>query len=64
MPVPAAWGRSTRNLQLVAVVSKDLAIDPSCTYTEIGYVVEFGSTMNFVGGINKPKLVRLGLPSS
>ena len=57
MPVPSAWRRSHRQLHLVPVVSKEVPIDPSGRYDNLAYLVAFGDTMSFVGGINKPKLV-------
>ena len=57
MAVPSAWRRSHRQLHLVPVVSKEVAVDPSCRYDNLAYLVGFGDTMSFVGGINKPKLV-------
>ena len=61
MSVPANWRRAHKNLDLVPVVSKDVDVDPSCRYEDIAYLTAFGDSMTFVGGINKPKLVR---PSS
>lgn len=57
MPLPAAWKRAHRDLHLVPVVSKEVAVDPSCQYDGIAHLTSFGDTMTFVGGINKPKLV-------
>lgn len=39
------------------VASVSLPVDPSCRYEGFPYFVGFGERVQFVGGINKPKLV-------
>lgn len=58
MPLPAAWRRTYKALDLVPIVSKEVEIDASCQYDNIATLMSFGDSMSFVGGINKPKLVR------
>lgn len=58
MAMPGAWRRRQQALHLVPVVSKELPVDLSCRYEGLPHVASFGDTINFVGGINKPKLVR------
>ena len=40
------------------VVSVSVPVDPSCKYDDIPSFAEFVGTIQFVGGINKPKLVQ------
>ena len=42
----------------VPVVSVSVPVDPSCKYDNIPSFMEFAGTIQFVGGINKPKLVQ------
>ena len=58
MLLPAAWRRTYKNMDLVPIVSKEVQVDPSGRYEDITTLAAFGDSMSFVGGINKPKLVR------
>ena len=42
----------------VPVVSMSVPVDPSCKYDDLACFSAFGDTIQFVGGINKPKLVQ------
>ena len=42
----------------VPVVSVSIPVDPSCKYEGLACFASFGDTIQFVGGINKPKLVQ------
>lgn len=42
----------------VPVVSVSVPVDPSCKYDNTPSFMEFVGTIQFVGGINKPKLVQ------
>ena len=42
----------------VPVVSVSIPVDPSCNYEGLACFTSFGETIQFVGGINKPKLVQ------
>lgn len=57
-PFPAQIRRRVKDLKRIPVVSSSLEVDPSCTYQEIPYVVTFGERISFVGGVNKPKLIK------
>lgn len=40
------------------MVSVSVPVDPSCKYDDLACFSTFGDTIQFVGGINKPKLVQ------
>ena len=40
------------------MVSLSVPVDPSCKYNNLASFSTFGDTIQFVGGINKPKLVQ------
>ena len=40
------------------MVSVSVPVDPSCKYDNLACFSTFGDTVQFVGGINKPKLVQ------
>ena len=40
------------------MVSVSIPVDPSCKYDQLACFSTFGDTVQFVGGINKPKLVQ------
>lgn len=46
-------------LPRVPVASAPLEVDPSAGYHELPYFVKFTGDMAFVGGINKPKLIKV-----
>lgn len=58
MTFPSSLRRSTRDLQLVPVVSAPVEVDPSCRYADLPHFSHFGDSISFVGGINKPKLIQ------
>ncbi len=50
--------RQEPDLCQVPVVSVSIPVDPSCEYEGLACFASFGDTIQFVGGINKPKLVQ------
>lgn len=49
-------------LPLVPLVSAHIAVDPNCRYEGLLHFSHFHDVITFVGGINKPKLVKVLFP--
>ena len=59
MAMPSTFRRNIKQLQHLPVVSKSVEVDPSCKYADLPHFAGFGDSISFVGGVNRPKLVRL-----
>ncbi|XP_006815117.1 serine-protein kinase ATM-like [Saccoglossus kowalevskii] len=46
-----------KEMNLVAMPTVDLAVDPSCCYENIIYIKAFESTFRLAGGVNLPKII-------
>lgn len=57
MPLSTSWVRKLKALGRPPIVSKSVAVDPSCRYDGLPGLANFEDAISFVGGINKPKLV-------
>lgn len=58
MPFPREFKRLPA-LPCVPVASAPLEVDPSAKYQDLPHFVKFTGDMAFVGGINKPKLIKV-----
>lgn len=56
---PKLLHRGLGPLPLVPLVSAHVEVDPSCRYLGLPHFSHFQDTIRFVGGVNKPKLVRV-----
>ncbi|KAK9806879.1 hypothetical protein WJX72_005975 [[Myrmecia] bisecta] len=57
MAFPTKLRRQLKSLALVPLPSVSLPVDPAATYTDFAHFNGFGDKIQFVGGINRPKLV-------
>lgn len=61
MVMPGGIRRRVRPLPHVPVITAPLEVDLTCAYKGLPHFTHFAGNIKFVGGINKPKLVQVGL---